>query len=223
MPDEKKPELMLKDTRAEINNEDGNKINRELEHLEKRKKIYASFGYDIQAERLAVIKAAEPLSGSILEAGTGKGHFAVSLARLGYKLVSFDCSEEQLRLARENLERNGLSGRVELVRENGEKLSFPQASFDVVFSVNMLHHLERPFRVISELIRVLKPDGKLVISDFSPEGLAMMAEVHRLEGDEHEVAPVGLDQVEKFLLERGFEVKRARTKFQITLVASRAR
>lgn len=225
MPDEKKPEVRLKDTGAEINksSEDGNQINRDLENLEKRKKIYASFGYDIEAERLAVIKAAEPLSGSILEAGTGKGHFAVSLARLGYKLVSFDCSEEQLRLARENLERNGLSGRVELVRENGEKLSFPRAAFDVVFSVNMLHHLERPFRVINELIRVLKPDGKLVISDFSPEGLAMMAEVHRLEGGEHEVAPVGLDQVEKFLLERGFQVKRTRTKFQITLVASRVR
>ncbi|NPV82682.1 MAG: class I SAM-dependent methyltransferase, partial [Candidatus Aminicenantes bacterium] len=149
-----------------------------LNHMERRKEMYASYGYDIERERQAIIETAQPLSGRILEAGTGKGHFAVALARLGYRLVSFDLSEEQLPLAAENLASQGLSDRVELRQENGESLSFPDASFDAVFSVNMVHHLENPFQVLRELNRVLKPGGKLVISDFSPEGLAMMAEVH---------------------------------------------
>lgn len=190
-----------------------------MDQLERRKKIYASYGYDIEKERLAIIEAAQPLSGRILEAGTGKGHFAVALARLGYRLVSFDLSEEQLQVAGENLASQGLSDWVELRKENGESLSFPDASFDVVFSVNMVHHLENPFRVLQELTRVLKPGGKLVISDFSPQGLAMMAEVHRKEGNEHQVAPVGLDEVESFLKQKGFLVSRSRTRFQITLVA----
>lgn len=190
-----------------------------LDQLEKRRRIYASYGYDIDKERLAIIEAAQPLSGSILEAGTGKGHFAVALARLGYRLVSFDLSEEQLQVARENLVSHGLGDRVELRRENGESLSFPDASFEAVFSVNMVHHLENPFQVLRELTRVLKPGGKLVISDFSPEGLDMMAAVHREEGGEHRVAPVGLDEVESFLKREGFSVSRSRTRFQITLLA----
>lgn len=192
-----------------------------LGQLEDRKQIYSSFGYDIERERQAIIETALPISGRILEAGTGKGHLALALARRGYRLVSFDLSEEQLKSARANLENHGLLHLVELKRENGEQLSFPDGSFDVIFSVNMVHHLKRPLVVMSELIRVLSPRGKLVLSDFSPEGLAMMAEVHRREGGEHQVGPVGLDQVEKFLVGKGFWINRSGSHFQITLVASR--
>jgi len=195
--------------------------NKTEDQLERRRALYARFGYDIDRERQAVIEAAKPLTGRILEAGTGKGHFAVALARLGYRLVSFDISEDQLKIARENLERQNLVHLVDLHQENGESLSFADGSFEMVFSINMIHHLENTFKVLSELIRVLAPDGKLVISDFSPEGLAMMAEVYRMEGDEHQVAPLGLEDVKRFLQEEGFEVRVSRTKFQIILVATR--
>ncbi len=192
-----------------------------LKELERRGRMYASYGYDIEKERQAIIEAAQPVGGRLLEAGTGKGHFALSLARLGYRLVSFDLSAEQLQIARENLESQGLAHLVELKQEDGEKLSFPDNSFEVIFSVNLVHHLKNPWAVLSELIRVLSPEGKLVISDFSPEGLAMMEEIHRKEGGQHEVAPTSLDQVEEFLRSQGFAVKRTSTRFQITLIARR--
>lgn len=202
------------------NGQDKKSESQEVEnHLERRRALYATFGYDIEQERLAVIEAAKPFGGRILEAGTGKGHFALALARLGYKLVSFDLSEDQLKFARENLEKNGVSHLVELRQEDGEKLSFPDGSFDTIFSVNMVHHLKNPYRVISELLRVLSPSGKLIISDFSPEGMAMMAEVHRIEGDTHEESPVGIVEIEEFLRKAGFKIYRSRTKYQITLVA----
>lgn len=202
------------------NGQDKKSESREVENqLERRRALYATFGYDIEQERQAVIEAARPFGGRILEAGTGKGHFALALARLGYKLVSFDLSEDQLKVARENLEKNGVSHLVELRQEDGEKLSFPDSSFDTIFSVNMVHHLKNPYRVISELLRVLSPSGKLIISDFSPEGMAMMAEVHRIEGDTHEESPVGIVEIEEFLRKAGFKIHRSRTKYEITLVA----
>jgi ubiquinone/menaquinone biosynthesis C-methylase UbiE len=189
--------------------------------LERRKMFYARFGYDVEKERLTVIKAAQPFSPPILDAGTGKGYFALALARLGYNLVSFDLSEEQLQFARQNLEKQGLIHLVELRQEDGEKLSFPDGSFNTIFSVNMIHHLKNAYGVLNELIRVLSSEGKLVICDFSSEGMAMMAEVHRLEGDEHEESSVTLAEVEKFLRANNFSLKKSRTRYEITIVAQR--
>ncbi len=217
MKDRRPKENSLPDDRATA----GKLKSPALSQMEKRREVYASFGYDIEKERLAIIRAAGPLSGRILEAGTGKGHFAAVLAGLGCRLISFDISDEQLQMARENLAARGLDRLVELKKEDGEKLSFPDGYFDAVFSVNMVHHLENPWKVISELIRVLSPGGKLVISDFSPEGMEMMDRVHRLEGGKHEVAPVGLGEVEDFLSRSGFRIEKFQTRFQVTLVASR--
>ncbi|MBN1392902.1 MAG: hypothetical protein JW947_08885, partial [Sedimentisphaerales bacterium] len=48
-----------------------------------RKKLYMNFGYDIDKERSFVLEQAKPIFGKILEAGTGKGHFAIALAKQG--------------------------------------------------------------------------------------------------------------------------------------------
>ncbi|HEK85438.1 MAG: class I SAM-dependent methyltransferase [Candidatus Saccharicenans sp.] len=205
----------------EIDSKSQNRSDKIENQLEKRRALYARFGYDIEKERQAVIEAAKPFGGRILEAGTGKGHFALALARSGYKLVSFDRSEEQLKVAAENIKKSGANHLVELKREDAEKLSFPDGSFDTIFSVNMIHHLKNPFVVISELIRVLSPSGKLVICDFSPKGMAMMAEVYKLEGGTHEESSIGLEEVEKYLKKFGFEIKKSETKYEITLVAQR--
>jgi 2-polyprenyl-3-methyl-5-hydroxy-6-metoxy-1,4-benzoquinol methylase len=196
-------------------------MNQRLAQIARRKELNARFGYDVDRERLAVIRAAQPITGRILEAGTGRGHLAINLARLGYRLVSFDLSAEQLEFARQNLEATKLAQLVEFRQEDGEKLSFPDSSFEVVFSVNMIHHLKDPYRVIDELSRVLVPAGKLIISDFNPEGLSMMAEIHRLEGGQHEVSNTGIEEIEKYLKTKGLAVKKTGTRFQIILVASR--
>jgi len=60
-----------------------------------RKKLYRKYGVDIDRERKFILEKAKPVSGNILEVGTGKGHFALVLAKEGYQFTSVDISEEE--------------------------------------------------------------------------------------------------------------------------------
>jgi len=184
-----------------------------------RKALYSSLGYDVDKERAFILDKAQPLYGDILEAGTGKGHFALELAKAGYSFITFDISETEQAFAKLNLRYFGFEKQVDFRIENGETLSFKDKSFDVVFSVNTLHHLTNPYKVIDELLRVLSFKGKFVLSDFTQKGLALMDKIHASEGNKHEVGKTTLFDVEKYLTGKGFRVTKASSKFQDVLIA----
>jgi ubiquinone/menaquinone biosynthesis C-methylase UbiE len=187
--------------------------------MSEREAQYLSFGYDVKKERRRILDAAGLIQGEILEAGTGKGYFSLVLAKKGHRFVSFDLSEEAREIARLHLRSYGLDSMARFVIENGESLSFKDQSFGTVFSVNTLHHLENPLKVIDELIRVLAPSGKLVLCDFSDEGFSMMEKIHVGEGSTHESGEIRLVNVESYLKGRGFETRTEKSVFQEILIA----
>jgi len=184
-----------------------------------RKALYSSLGYDVDKERAFILEKAQPLYGDVLEAGTGKGHFALELAKAGYNFTTFDISETEQAFAKLNLRYFGLDKQVDFRIENGESLSFKDKSFDVIFSVNTLHHLTNPYKVIDEFLRVLSFEGKLVLSDFTQEGLVLMGKIHASEGNIHEVGKTTLADVEKYLMGKGFKITKISSKFQEVLIA----
>jgi len=188
-----------------------------------RKSLYKSFGYDVDREREIIVKKAGVFYGKILEAGTGKGYFALALAKKGYKLTSFDISKQEQVCARLNLKYFGLDKQVKLRIENGENLSFSNNSFDVIFSVNALHHLAHPYRVVDELIRVLSLSGKIILSDFPAKGFKMMDKIHKLEGKKHETGKAKLKDINRYLRDGGFSVKSGKSEYQEILIAERNR
>ena len=186
-----------------------------------RKKLYTTFGYNVDDERNFVLEQAKPIGGKILEAGTGKGYFAITLAEQGYSFTAFDISPEELRFAKLNLAYFGFDKNVDFRIENAEQTSFGNGSFDVVFSVNTLHHFQNPYKVIDEFIRILSPNGKLILSDFTEYGFAVIDKIHASEGGTHSTGNVKFSDVESYLRKKGFSVKKTQSTLQNVLAAGK--
>lgn len=181
--------------------------------------LYKGFGYDIEEERKLILDKAQPLYGDILEVGTGKGHFTIALAREGYRFTSIDISEEEQRFARFNIRYLDLEEFVDFRIENAEHLSFEDKSFDVIFSINTLHHLANPFKVIDELIRIVTFEGKIILSEFTKESLEIIDKVHASEGRIHPAGKSSLEDIENYLAQKKFKTERDRSRFQEVLTA----
>lgn len=181
--------------------------------------FYISFGYNIEEERKFILEKAQPLYGDILEVGTGKGYFTVELAKKGYKFITVDISEEEQKFARLNMKCLGLGELVDFRIENAEDLSFEDKSFDIIFSINTIHHLLNPFKVIDELTRLISSEGKIILSDFTKEGLEIIDRVHASEGRIHEAGKSTLRDIEDYLSQKRFKTERHRTRFQEIIIA----
>ncbi len=98
----------------------------------------------------------------ILDVGCGPGEFVVTLGLEGAKVVGVTPSKEEARIAREWLEVEGAKG--EIVVGSGEELPFGDNEFDMVISNHVLEHVNDVKKTISEMLRVLRPEGVMYIS-----------------------------------------------------------
>ncbi len=185
--------------------------------------FYRGFGYDLEKERDFILDSSMPVSGRILEIGTGKGHFALALAKRGFAFTSIDISEEEQKVARLNIEYHGLERQVDFRIEDAQSLSFPDRSFDAVFSINVFHHLEKPWAVLDELIRVLRAGGKMILSDFTAKGFEVINACHEHEGRSHDRSRHDLDEAKGYFLKKGFSAAEAQSEVQRVLIIKEKR
>lgn len=184
--------------------------------------FYRSFGYDLEKEREFILDKSLPFSGDILEIGTGKGHFALALAKRGFCFTSIDLSKEEQKIASLNIRYAGLEKQVAFRIENAQNLSFPDKSFDVIFSINVFHHLEKPKTVLREITRVLRPVGKIVLSDFNAKGLEIINSCHEKEGRVHDYFKHDLGEAKDYFAKQGFNIKEAQSEVQRIIIAEKA-
>lgn len=95
----------------------------------------------------------------VLDVGCGEGHFAAALARTGVEVVAIDVAEEPLRRLR--IGHPGLDGR--LVSPEAS-LPLEDSSFDVVWSGETIEHVANTSQWFSEVRRVLRSGGLLLLS-----------------------------------------------------------
>jgi ubiquinone/menaquinone biosynthesis C-methylase UbiE len=93
--------------------------------------------------------------------GAGSGFITEGLLRGGVHVVCVDQSEAMLR----EMRRKFPDADIDLRLGQAESLPLADASVDLVFANMYLHHVERPAQAIAEMSRLLKPGGRLVITD----------------------------------------------------------
>ena len=140
---------------------------------------YRSLGNERFFERIYdefVKRIGHPLGSHALDIGCGVCANSIRLARRGYIVSAADYSEAILDQARANVSRNQLSEQITIDREDILNLSFPDNRFDLVLCWGVLMHIPDAERAISQLIRVAKPGGFIVLEEVNqnaPEALMM--------------------------------------------------
>jgi SAM-dependent methyltransferase len=151
---------------------------------------------------------ADPLfakPGTMLDLGCGSGWFLAEMRDKGWRVHGVEPGLDAARLGREIYALDIFAGTI-------EEANYPTFTFDYVRSNHSFEHLNNPRQVLSEIRRVLKPNGKLLIGVPNVEGLAarffgrywwyLGAPVH----------PFGYSPrtLTRLLKEEGFEVERVR-------------
>ncbi len=115
----------------------------------------ARFGYmrRVLVDKLRI----DPQGKETLDVGCGGGLLAEEFARLGCRVTGIDPSEKSLEAARSHARAAGLA--IEYRQATGERIPFPDATFDIVYCCDVLEHVRDLRQVIAEISRVLEAGG----------------------------------------------------------------
>lgn len=136
---------------------------------------FLSFGIDRKWRRKLVGMLGERKPQAILDVATGTGDLAIAMASLRpKKITGIDISEKMLEIGRQKLIAKDLQHLVTLSCSDSEKIPFSDNTFDAVtvaFGVRNYEDLEKG---LTEMKRVLRPGGVMLILEFShPESFPM--------------------------------------------------
>jgi len=128
-----------------------------------------SLGIDVSWRKRAISYLQSGQPKDILDVATGTADVALMAAKIlkPARIIGIDIANQMLDIGRKKILKEGLEGIITLETGDSENLQFPDASFDAVtvaFGVRNFENLEKG---LSEMHRVLRPGGRIVILEFS--------------------------------------------------------
>jgi ubiquinone/menaquinone biosynthesis C-methylase UbiE/DNA-binding MarR family transcriptional regulator len=100
----------------------------------------------------------------IADLGAGEGTFSQLLARRSKKVIAVDNSEKMVEYGRELARKHGVKN-LEYRKGDLEDVPIRDATVDLAFFSQALHHAQHPERAVAEAWRILKPGGRIVVLD----------------------------------------------------------
>ncbi|HVF88473.1 MAG TPA: class I SAM-dependent methyltransferase [Blastocatellia bacterium] len=105
----------------------------------------------------------------LLEVGCGTGTDLLQFARGGALVTGLDLTPRSLEIARRRFDLYGMAG--EFANGDAENLSFPDETFDVVYSFGVIHHTPDTERAACEIHRVLRKGGQAIVMLYNRSSL----------------------------------------------------
>ncbi len=141
---------------------------------------FLSAGIDKGWRRKAIRQLVPLQPKKILDVATGTGDFAITSYHLlkPEKITGIDISDGMLEIGRKKIEKLNLSKKIELLNGDSEAIFYEANSFDAVtvaFGVRNFEDLEKG---LSEIYRVLKPGGKLIVLECSRPSLPVIKNLY---------------------------------------------
>ena len=127
-----------------------------------------SFGIDIKWRKKVVAILSEKNPKSILDIATGTGDLAINMVETGAsKIIGLDISPGMLEVGKTKIKEKKLNTIIDMVVGDSEALPFKDNSFDAITVAFGVRNFETLEKGLSEILRVLKPNGSFVVLETS--------------------------------------------------------
>ncbi|HEX3358804.1 MAG TPA: class I SAM-dependent methyltransferase [Tepidisphaeraceae bacterium] len=117
-----------------------------------------------------------PPGATVFDAGCGTGVHSIRTAKAGFAVQAMDISHIALEIARRKAAEEGVASKVTFGQGDVTQLPFPDGCFDTLFCWGVLSHIPNVDSAMRELVRVVKPGGRLAIQTVNGRALD-----HRIE------------------------------------------
>lgn len=128
-----------------------------------------SFGTDVKWRKRVVKIIGDSSPEKVLDIATGTGDLAINIAKntSAKNIIGLDISEGMLSVGKQKIAKQTLDDKIEMVLGDSESIPYESNSFDaitVAFGIRNFEHLDKG---LTEILRVLKPNGTFVILETS--------------------------------------------------------